>query len=77
MKQQSSKLREQEQAQAQARQQARELAGAREFQSAEEVIRADVAQTKVPEAVKTRLTDSLAKEPPPKSKGPWWKRFIS
>lgn len=75
MKPQQSKLKQQ-QAQSETKLDAVQQAAAREFQSAEEVIRADFAQTKVPDAVKTRLADSLARESP-KPKGPWWKRMFS
>lgn len=43
------------------------------FQQAEEALRADCAQTPVPDAVKERLKASIEKEAPP---APWWKRIF-
>ena len=48
---------------------------AREFANVEELLREDAANVEVPEAVKTRLADSLAQEMPAKS-GPWWKKLF-
>lgn len=45
---------------------------AREFATAEEVLRADAAQTTVPPAVTQRLNESIRQEPKPRS---WWQRF--
>lgn len=46
---------------------------AREFATAEELLRHDAAQTQVPPAVAQRLDKSIQREPkPPKS---WWKRI--
>jgi len=48
---------------------------AREFSSAEEVLREDAAHVEVPEAIKARLADSIAQEIPAKP-GPWWKKLF-
>lgn len=52
-----------------------ERTAAREFASAEELIRFDAAQAEVPERVKTRLEESIQREPPPKPE-PFWRRFF-
>jgi hypothetical protein len=47
---------------------------AREFASAEELLRHDAAQTEVPPVIAERLTQSIAKLPPkPQS---WWQRWL-
>jgi hypothetical protein len=47
---------------------------AREFATAEELLRHDAAQTEVPPAIAERLTQSIAKLPqPPRS---WWQRWL-
>ena len=48
---------------------------AREFASVEELLRVDAAQVEVPEAVKTRLAESIAQEMPAKT-SPWWKKLF-
>jgi hypothetical protein len=48
--------------------------GAREFASAEELLRYDAAHTTVPPAVAQRLQKSAAELPAPKR--PWWKRWL-
>lgn len=49
---------------------------AKEFASAEDLLRHDAAQTAVPPAVQERLRRSLAQEPkPPEKRG--WRRFFS
>ena len=58
----------QEQVESTAQQERR--AAAREFATAEELLRYDAAQTPVPPEVAQRLAQSLAAEPP---KRPWWK----
>lgn len=50
-------------------------AQAREFANAEALLRADAAQVEVPEAVKSRLAESIAQELPAKP-GPWWKKLF-
>jgi hypothetical protein len=47
---------------------------AREFASAEEVLREDRRQTAVPPAVEQRLSKSIEKLPKPGR--PWWKRLM-
>ncbi len=48
--------------------------GASEFASVEEMLRADAAQTPLPEIIETRLKTSIAKQPPrPRS---WWQRLF-
>ena len=47
---------------------------AREFASAEEVLRADTAQVQVPAVIAQRLNESISREPRPVS--PWWKRWL-
>jgi hypothetical protein len=69
---QSSKLREQA-SDVEARQESQ--VQAREFQSAEEMLREDAAHVEVPEAIKTRLAESIAQEMPAKS-GSWWKKLF-
>ncbi len=49
-------------------------AGQAEFETPEELIRHDAAQTEVPAAVEARLKDSLANEPKPKPG--LWKRLF-
>lgn len=48
----------------------------REFATPEELLRHDRAQTPVPDAVATRLEQSLAVEPVP-AKPAWWRRWLS
>jgi hypothetical protein len=48
-------------------------AGAREFQTAEELLRHDAGQTQVPPVVGKRLDESIQREPPPAR--PWWRRL--
>ena len=48
-----------------------------EFNSAEEMLRLDAAQTEVPPAVEVRLAESIQQEPAePADAGPWWKRMF-
>jgi hypothetical protein len=49
-------------------------ATARKFETAEEVLRFDAAQTQVPPAVAQRLQDSVSREP--RTPEPWWKRWL-
>ena len=46
---------------------------AREFATAEELLRHDAGQTQVPPAVAKRLDESIQREPKPAK--PWWKRL--
>ena len=47
---------------------------AREFASAEELLREDASQTTVPPAIAERLSQSLQREPKPERS--WWKRLL-
>ena len=47
--------------------------GAREFATAEELLRADASQVEVPPAVEQRLDESIQREPKPAR--PWWRRL--
>jgi len=47
---------------------------AREFQTAEELLRFDAAQTPVPPRIAERLRESTAELPKPKPG--WWKRLV-
>jgi hypothetical protein len=49
--------------------------GATEFQSVEELLRHDAAQTAVPPAIARRLSQSIAQAAPPRR--PWWRKFFS
>jgi hypothetical protein len=53
-----------------------QAAGAAEFRSAEEMVRFDALQTRVPDGVKSRLADSVAREPKAPPDRPWWKRLL-
>lgn len=59
---------QQQVAEAQAKQ-----AEAREFETAEELLRHDAGQTQVPPAVAKRLDESIQREPKPAKS--WWKRI--
>jgi hypothetical protein len=48
--------------------------GALEFQSAEELIRHDAAQTQVPPQIARRLKESIAQSPQPRR--PWWRKLL-
>lgn len=48
-------------------------AGAREFGSVEELLRADRAQVRPPARLERRVRESLAQAPPPR---PWWRRWL-
>jgi hypothetical protein len=72
MKQQS-KLSQEQQQQRAAEQQTQQPA-AREFASAEELLRYDAAHTPVPPAIAQRLQKSTSELPPPKPA--WWKRWF-
>jgi hypothetical protein len=47
---------------------------AREFASAEELLRHDAGQTTVPPAIAERLSQSLRNEPKPERS--WWRRLV-
>ena len=47
---------------------------AREFASAEELLRHDASQTTVPPAIAERLSQSLRNEPKPERS--WWRRLM-
>ena len=51
---------------------------AREFNSPEEVLRCDAAETEVPAAVEERLAESIRKEadPPEPDSGGWWRKMF-
>jgi len=46
---------------------------AREFQSVEELLRHDSAQTTVPPEIALRLSESIAQTPPRRS---WWRKLL-
>lgn len=48
----------------------------RNFEEAEEVIRADREQIVVPEALAGKLAGAIAAEPKPAPDRPWWKRMF-
>ena len=50
-----------------------EKSAAREFATAEELLRADASQIEVPPAVEQRLDVSIQREPTPAR--PWWQRL--
>jgi hypothetical protein len=71
-----SKLRQQQQQAEEATEQQVQQEGRvdRQFDSPEEMIRFDTAQTVPPESIAERLKESIAREPtPPKS---WWQRLF-
>jgi len=50
---------------------------AREFASAEEVLRFDAEGIEVPAEVEERLAESIRKEaPPPEGSGGWWRKMF-
>ena len=74
MKPQSSKLQQQQKEETIETPELKQQAVARGFESVEEMLRFDALQNPVPESVKTRLTESVQKEPKPAS---WWKRWLT
>jgi hypothetical protein len=48
--------------------------GGLEFQTAEELLRHDAAQTAVPPEIARRLSQSIAQSPPPRR--PWWRKLL-
>jgi hypothetical protein len=49
-------------------------AGVREFQTAEELLRHDAAQTAVPPEIVRRLSQSIAQSAP--ARRPWWRKLL-
>jgi hypothetical protein len=72
MKQQSKLSQEQQHEMAAANESRQEAA--REFASAEELLRSDAAQTTVPPQIAQRLKQSVADLPPPRRS--WWKNLL-
>ena len=77
MKPKSSKLQHEQKQETVHTEATQSKVAAREFNTAEEMLRADAAQTEVPPAVKTRLAESVRKEAPPEKPRSWWKRLTS
>ena len=48
--------------------------GAMEFQTAEELLRHDAAQTAVPPEIALRLSQSISQSPAPRR--PWWRKLL-
>lgn len=71
-----SKLQQQPQEEQTTTQQAAQKAEVREFQSAEEMVRFDAGQTCVPDSVKSRLAESLAREQKSEQSTSWWRRLL-
>jgi hypothetical protein len=65
---------QQEQSQQSASEQQAAAPGAREFKSAEEMLRYDAEHTRVPPTVARRLQQSVG--PLPSSHRPWWRRLF-
>jgi hypothetical protein len=76
MKPQSSKLQQQQKEETAEVQAQKQQAVARGFASVEEMLRFDALQNPVPESVKTRLTESVQKEPRPVQPRSWWRRLL-
>ena len=76
MKPQTSKLQQQQKAETVEAQELTQQAVARGFSSVEEMLRFDARETPVPESVKTRLAESVAREPQRRPPSPWWKRLF-
>lgn len=76
MKPESSRLQHEHKEQAVEAQQAGQKANAIEFATVEDALRQDAAQTQVPETVKSRLAESVRKEPGPKRTRSWWRRLL-
>jgi len=70
----SKRLRQKQTEELAATQHQRQGATARQFTSAEEVLRFDATQTHVPAEIVERLQASISREPPVTS--PWWKRWL-
>ena len=69
----SSRLQQQQRQELHTGDLARQMQASLEFATAEDLLRHDRAATPLPEAIETRLRESLAAEPPPR---PWWKRLL-
>ncbi len=76
MKPQSSKLQQQQQQETIETKELKQQAASRGFASVEEMLRFDAKQTEVPESVKTRLTESVLKEPRAGKPRSWWRRLL-
>ena len=76
MKPQSSKLQHEQKEQAVEARQATPKTAATEFATVEEALRFDAKQTPVPESVKSRLADSVRKEPAQERPRSWWRRLL-
>jgi len=76
MKPNSSKLQHRQKEETVETQRSEQKVVAREFRSTEEMLRFDAAQTQVPASVKTRLAESVQKQPPPKKLRSWWRRLV-
>lgn len=74
MNPESSKLRQQQQEAEQAAALEHQVTDVKEFNTTEEMMRFDAANTMVPERVAERLKQSIAAEPPPAK--PWWQRLF-
>jgi hypothetical protein len=73
MKQQNKFSTGQHQEQAAAEQKAASNSAALEFETAEELLRHDAAQTPVPPQIARRLGQSIAES---EQKRPWWRKLI-
>jgi hypothetical protein len=76
MKPPTSKLQQRQQEETAQSQELKQQAATRGFASVEEMLRFDALQNPVPEAVKTRLTESVQKEPRPDKSRSWWRRLL-
>lgn len=73
---QSSKLQHRQQEETVEAQHLEQQAVARGFASVEEMLRLDALQNPVPESVKTRLAESVQKEPLPEKPRSWWRNLL-
>ena len=76
MKPQSTKLQHRQQEETIAAEHLEQKAAARGFASVEEMLRFDALQTEVPPSVKTRLTESVRKDPRPPKPRSGWRRLL-
>lgn len=76
MKPPSSKLQHRQQEETVAAEDLKQQAVARGFASVEEMLRFDAAQTEVPPRVKTRLAESVRKEPRAAKPRAGWRRLL-
>lgn len=74
MNPESSRLRQQQNEAEQVSAGEQQVTAAKEFHTAEDMMRFDAAQTSVPERVAERLKQSIAAEPPPPAS--WWQRLF-